>query len=464
MQTQSSRLRFVHYPSKEIFLAIISGLILGLASLFSPWLGLAIASMGICFLLVLTRPILLCYVMIFAIAFFSGMNRGRIIPYFIPNEPLLALASGLAIPTILIARRASTSRISSFTAGWICLVFGTSIIPFLIYLIRRVSLTMSEVFALLAPLQYLLIYMIFRYIPTNEVQVRGILRWMLACTFFIGVIGLLQALRVGFILNLLASWYSSGHEEVALDVGRVSSVLGAWNSLGTFLMISLLILRAVIDLKPALMSKKAFLLVTAACAGCLIASGSYAGMIGLGLGLLIFEIFNTKGRKAIIAILFAGAVLAIPLQKNIFLRLAYQFQNGNWIPQTLAYRFKVWQEIFLPLIEKTWLWGYHPVMPSTLAWLYPESQYFELLLKSGIISLIGHLFWVVLSMIWSYRIIRSSSDLRRSLAACIFILFMVLSIMGLTNGVFTFSGVIEYLWILIALTGVLGDEDATSSR
>jgi hypothetical protein len=307
MQIQNFRLQFVDYQHTEIILAIFSGLGLGLVLLISPWLGLAIAGLGICLLIILTRPVVLCYLMIFAIAFFSGMNRGRIIPYFIPNEPLLILASGLAIPTVLITRRAFSSKVSLLTVGWILLVFGTSIFPFLIYIIRRVSLTTSEVFALLSPLQYLLIYWIFRYIPANEAQVRGILRWMLVCAFVIGVIGLLQTLRASFVLNLLSTWYSSSHEKVALEAGRVSSVLGAWNSLGTFLMLNLLILRTVIGLKPELMSKKAFLAVTGCCAGCLIASGSYAGTIGLVLGLLIFEFFDNKGRKTIIAI-FLGQI------------------------------------------------------------------------------------------------------------------------------------------------------------
>jgi hypothetical protein len=273
----------------------------------------------------------------------------------------------------------------------------------------------------------------------------------------VGSIGILQAMRLGFVLSFIATWYSSTHEEVALQVGRVSSLLGAWNSLGTFLMVNLLILRAVSVVKPAVFSKKALLLLAAIYTGCLIASGSYAGLLGLAFGLLIFEFFDNRARMAMIIFLLGMPILAIPLRESILTRFTFQYRDGGWIPQTLAFRFYVWKDVFWPIIRETWLWGYHPIMPGILAWQFPESQYFELLLRSGIISLLAHLLWVGITIVWLFRNFRTQNDLRRYLSASGIILLTVLSIMGLTNGVFTYSGVIEYLWILLGLIGVMGE-------
>lgn len=457
MVTRQLAIPLLNQRLKGFFLLGLYGLGLGLLLAISPWLALAGVLGGIFVFVMLTRPVYLCYMIILATVLASGMSRGSMIPYLIPNELVLGFVSVLAFPAILLVKRRGPSNSGLPAMGLVILSTGTSVIPLLIYLVRGVSLSVSELFSLIAPLQYILIYLLFRYLPTTETEVRKILRVMFFGAAIVGLVGLLQAMRIEFVLNVIGTWYTSSHEEVALEVGRVSSLLSAWNSLGTFLMLNLLVLRAVVVVKPALLSKKLFLLLAVIYLGCLIASGSYAGLIGLVLGLLIFEFFDSRGRTVMIVLVMSIPILVIPLRDSILTRLSFQYGDGGWIPQTLAFRFYVWKDIFWPIIQETWLWGYHPTMPSTLAWQFPESQYFELLLRSGIISLLAHLLWVGLTLVWLSRNFRTESDLRRGLSVSGMIIFVVLSIMGFTNGVFTYSGVIEYLWILVCLVGVMGE-------
>jgi hypothetical protein len=442
---------------KHLILAGFFGIGLGILTLISPWLGLAGLVSVLSVILVLSRPIYLCYGMILATVFGSGMSRGQLIPYFIPNEVVLLLGTALAFPVLLINRRRRVSDSGLLVTGLVIVASGTSVFPFLIYLSRGISLSVSEMFSLLAPLQYVLIYLIFRYLPANEKEVRTILRLMLLCAAVVGVIGLLQAMRVGIVLNVLSTWYKSSHQETALAYGRVSSVLGAWNSLGTFLMLNLLILRAMSVVKPTLMSRSIFLLIATSCAGCLIASGSYASLIGLFVGLFLFEIFDARGRTTTVIFFICVAMLGIILRDNVLGRFAFQYRSGGVIPQTLVFRFAVWKDVFWPIIRETWLWGFRPVIPSTVSWGYAESQYFTLLIRSGIFSFLAHLLWIGLTLVWLHRNINTTDDLRHFLAIGAFILFIVLSLMGLTNAVFNYSGVIEYLWILLGLIGVLGE-------
>jgi hypothetical protein len=457
MLTRQFAIPLLHQHLKEILFWGLYGLGLGVLFAISPWLALAGMLGGFFFFILLRRPVYLCYMVILATVFTSGMGRGRVIPYLIPNELTLGMVAAMALPAILLLKRRGPSSSGLLSTGLLILSVGTSAIPLLIYFVRDVSLSVSELFSLVAPLQYILVYLIFRYLPVSETDVRNILRVLLFSGAVVGSIGILQAMRLGFVLSFISTWYGSAHEEVALQVGRVSSILGAWNSLGTFLMVNLLILRAVSVVKPALFSKKVLLVLAAIDTGCLIASGSYASLLGLVLGLLMFEFFDSRGRIAMIILLLCMPILAIPLRESILTRFTFQYSDGGWIPQTLAFRFYVWKDIFWPIIQETWLWGYHPIMPSTLAWLFPESQYFELLLRSGIISLLAHLLWIGLSVVWLFRNFRTHNDLRRCLSASGIILLVVLSIMGLTNGVFTYSGVIEYLWILLCLIGVMGE-------
>lgn len=443
----------------QFILICFYGLGIGILVLVSPWLGLA-AVIGLLFLLViLSRPVYLCYLVILATVFTSGMGRGRIIPYLVPNEVVLGLVSIMALPAILINNQPRSSTNSgSITTGIVILLAGTSIFPLLIYFARGVGLSVSELFSLIAPLQYALVYLVFRYLPLTEAEVRSIVRLMLVSAAVVGIVGLLQTMRLGFILNFLNTWYPSSHQETALSYGRVSSVLGAWNSLGTFLMLNLIILRAVSILQPALMNRVIFFLIAASGAGCLIASGSYASLVGLALGFFLFELFDRRGRTTMVFLFLIIPILAFLLRDNIMARFAFQTRYGGLIPATLAFRFQLWESVFWPIIRKTWLWGFHPIIPSTVAWQYAESQYITLLIRSGIFSLLAHLFWVGLTLVWLYKNIRASDDFRRSLSISVFIMLVVLSIMAVTNAVFYYSSVSEYLWISLGLIGSLGEE------
>jgi hypothetical protein len=131
-------------------------------------------------------------------------------------------------------------------------------------------------------------------------------------------------------------------------------------------------------------------------------------------------------------------------------RFKYQFQGQGIIPSTLNFRLKIWQEVIWPKIYDNWLWGYRPTLEH-LRWNWPESQYLYLLIRSGIVSLLAHLAWIGLTLSWLRGVIRTPITLVRSLAISTFAILVVLSIMGVTNEVFTYSGVIDYVWIMLGL-------------
>ncbi len=450
MTAHQAPFSFIQPTVLEFVLAGLCGIGLGALFMVSPILGLLGGLAVVIVTTGLIRPIWICYGLVVTTVLTSGMVRGQIVPYLIPNEPILVLGTILACPYILTRKKEQPSA-GLLWVGLIGLALGNSIIPFLVYNARQVPLTIRETMVLLAPLQYIFIFWVFRNIPQNETETRRILRLMLGCAAFVAFIGLLQAARIGFIANILHTVYPSPHEELAVDYGRVSSILGAWNSLGTFLAINLLLIRAIYGVKPPLMKSWILLSLAVIIASCLLASGSYAGIIGFLVGIGLLELQDRRGRLSLIILIICLVITAIPLWGSISQRLEYQFRGDNWIPTTLAFRFKVWEEVFLPIIKKSWLLGYHPVMPTSLTWLYPESQYFSLLLRGGSISLTAHLCWIGTSLVWLYKQKKVTTGLAQGIANGAFTIIIVLSLMGFTNSVFTFSGVIEYLLISMGL-------------
>jgi predicted membrane channel-forming protein YqfA (hemolysin III family) len=86
-----------------------------------------------------------------------------------------------------------------------------------------------------------------------------------------------------------------------------------------------------------------------------------------------------------------------------------------------------------------------------LTWAFAESEYINLLFRSGLVSLMAHLGWVGIMLAWLRREIRVNHDTARKLAVFMFVMLITLSIMAFTNAVFTYSGTIDYLWIVLGL-------------
>ncbi len=439
-------------PRQDYLWAALVGICVGALCLVSPLVAVALI-VGIAFVLIaLRKPILLCYTVIAATVFLSGMPRAQLIPLFIPNEPILLGTAGLAF-FVIIARHRKVEYSRTFIIALMIFVVGTAIAPVVAYYARDYALKTADIFSLIAPVQYMVLVWMFSQIPQNDSERNRILHWMLFCASCVALIGLMQAVHVGAVENLLARWYPSEHEADASSLGRVTSVLGAWNSLGNYLMISLIVIISTYRYKQSLLGYANILAAVALVGSCLLASGSYASLFGLALGIAIIKgMFDRQGLKFLLILGVGFAIGAIFLQGNITERLNYQFRNGGIVPETLAYRFVVWEQVYFPIIGKNLAWGVSPTFGGFLSWSWAESQYLYLLFRSGLVSLLAHITFVTLLLFWLQRRIRSSEGLPKMLAIAVFTTLVALSIMGFTNEVFTSSGAIDYLWILVGLT------------
>ena len=443
----------------EIFAACAMGLVLGTLALVSPIAAiLAVAAVAYIWIS-LTHPVVLGYTVIAAATFTSGMPRGRLLPLLIPNEAVLLLSFALAFPLVLLVYRYKIPK--PILIGFSTLIVGTVVIPFFSYYTRGTNLSTGAMMGLLAPIQFVLMFVIFFMLGRDEQVQRRLINFMLICAALVALVGLLQAFNVEFINTFLRQWYPSLHlARVGNDVNRVTSVFGAWNTLGTFLMVSLLLCVALISKAQTRVDYARLLIVGALCSMCLLASGSFAGIGGLVAGIGIIKIFDRSGLKAI---LVGGLILivisVIALQPILAERLEWQYGGGEsgLIPQTLLYRFKIWEEIFLPVVARHPLGAIYPTLQG-VSWGYAESQYIGLHYRTGLFSLLAHLTWVTMTLVWLYPRLKRQDSMTGTPVMTVFTVLILLSVMGLTNEVFTYSGVMDYLWILLALASSTATE------
>lgn len=437
---------------RNYLLAIVVGLGLGAATILSPVAGFALV-IGIVFLLVaLTYPIVLCYLAIIGVTLLSGLTRGRFIPLLIPSEAILVGSAALAFPAVIL-RKSDRAIPRSVVLATGVLLLGTAILPLISFRLRNYPLATSDVTSLLGPFKYLVLFWLFAQLPTTNKERQGLLTCMFLCTSVIAVVGLLQGFKVSFVVNFLNQWYPSDQTSSADSIGRVTSLLRAWNALGTFLMVNLILIVAIQPVKQGRILKYISWLAATLSAAALLASGSWAGLGGAILGIGIIKFFDRRGLKFMLHVVVGftlSGLLVLPLIQQ---RLQYQFGNSgsDGTPQTLSYRIKVWGQIFAPVLQQNPLFGIAPTF-ANFAWRYAESQYIYLIVRSGLVGIAAHFFWVITLMWWLFSLIRNArDDLGRTLAIVGFTLLTILTIIGLTNEVFTLTGAAEYLWIVLAL-------------
>ena len=453
-----------HYRRHSFFYkhgsAIAVGVALGLLCLLSPLLALVAVS-GIAFAVVaLKKPILLCYVMIPAIVLTSGMERGRLIPHFKPSEVGLVAAVGVVLVILLIDKRKRIADLRYGAATFVVLIPWVTVVPLVYYVLHGTVLSINGIFWLIAPLQYFLLFLLYAIVPETQAERRRLVILMLVCSAVVAVIGLAQAAHVGFVINLLNRWYPSGHlEAINTGVGRVTSLVGAWNALGILMATSIVIGWSILASVKALYRRIIVMGSIAVCGICLVASGSFAGIGGLVLGIGLIELLYRRGVRMVLPLLVGVLVSALliivlypVLEPLLESRLGHQFQTGeSLVPHTLSFRFVLWRELFFPAIREHFPWPVHPTIPANYGWSTEESQYVMLLFRMGVFGLLGHLGWVGMTLFWLYRRLRKADGLTRAIIVSTITLFVVLSIQGLTNDVFTWVGTIDYVWILLGL-------------
>lgn len=450
------------------------GLVLGTLCVMSPLLGL-IAVLGTAFcLLALEKPVVLGYTLIAVITLTGGMQRGRLIPILTPNEIFLVLAVAMVLPIFLLSKqRRGDSK--AVLGAFVILVIGTVLVPTIDFLMRGVTLDIDNAFKLMGPVQYFLLFWIFTLIATSEADSRRLVLWMLICGAIVGVVGLLQAARVGPVISVLNNWFSSIHLGASLEseAGRITSLLGAWNALGMFMMTCVILAWAIL---PAVNGRYEWIIVVSSmllCGLCLIASGSFAGNLGMAAGVALLVLMTRRVQKMLpVLILIVLAITLFFLLAQSFLRplveerIAFQYEGGDsLVPQTLAYRFDVWRDVFMPPIRAHFPRPVYPIVPPDYAWLYEESQYVMLLFRTGLAGFVGHLLWFAIIVFWLSRRVQQDNERRqaenaftRALAPGVLTLVLVLSVAGFTNAVFNYSGSIDYMWIMFALVASSSEE------
>jgi len=406
------------------------------------------------------RPAIGCGLLVFLIPLTTGLGRGTIVPFLRPNEALLlVLLAGLALHRLHHPRRRPITSLDLAVGSF---AIGAVVVPSLVLFLsdERGLVGTDTLRDVLAPAQFLLVYLVFSRTEFSSRDVRMILNLAMLAAVVVGLLAIAELVDVAGIRELMARYYPVPVTPSWDPVYRPMSTLGHYSAVGAFGAMNFTLALSLATVRHPDFSRVWLSLVMVVNLAAVVVSLTWAPLLVLPLvaGIVVWhgrhvprELGITVGALAIAFVLFWPAVSGRIAQQGV----ASSIGQGLVIPQTFETRLEHWQEFFLPaLADHVWL-GTGTIIPSivpTPLTDFVDNEYLRDAFRAGIVGLM--LLLVMLLAIaltaWSSR--RAASDLmRRSLGSTCLALIVFLALIGVTAEYLFFGGVSQEFAMLIGL-------------
>lgn len=447
----TSKPRTASLGAAAVVLALLAG-VLGASNLK---MGVAVvAGVGLV-LAVLLRPFVGALILAGLVPIVSGFTPGLPIPYLRLSEALIGVV-GLT----LVASARREDAVPWGVLDWLLLGYGLAWAFFGTFDALRLHehMTLSDWGTVIGQLQFFLVYRGVRLGLRNEAERRLALRVVLAASVPVAVLAILQQLHapgITSMLNTITGTTATATSTVSLL--RAGSLFVNWASLAGYLFPLLLVMGA-LWLGGVTTGRRWWTLVVVALAAIGLALTAELSAISC---LIICTLFlgglYGQGRRILRIVgigLLVGAVVVGPFlatRLNNELSRSAGSSRSAGVPQTLQYRMHVWTGQYFPAIDAAPLTGYGVILPSSISWPYPESQYVACLIDGGVPLLLafGALMWGMVDQTrrWS----RSHDPFDAALGKALFLTVAALIAMDLIWPYLTNAGLPQVLWALFAI-------------
>src|SRR5438128_2535190 len=148
-------------------------------------------------LLAASRPAVACAVLAAAILVTAGLGRGTGVPVLRVNEALLLLVMG----GVLLGRLPRRRPLVFNGLDVVVLAFCTGgvLIPWGVILLTHTAADLQDWMTVLAPLQYLIVYLLYSRVEFSAAHLRLTLNLMMLVSIAVGLIHLAHVVDVGGI-------------------------------------------------------------------------------------------------------------------------------------------------------------------------------------------------------------------------------------------------------------------------
>lgn len=410
------------------------------------------------FALAVWRPPLACALLALAIPVTAGLPRGAVVPLLRVNEGLLlVVAAGFLVH--FVARR----RPLTFT-GLDVVVLGfcatNVLVASAVILLSRAPAELADWTAVLGPVQYLVVYVLYSRIQPAGADLRMLLNLCMLASIPVAAVAVAEALDLAGVRQLVGAYYPSLPLQPN-EVYRPESLLGHYSAVGAFGLLNLVLALALAVMRHPGFSSWWLAVVIGANLLSLLSSQTYAPLAALPLAASVVVL---AGRRVPWRTLAGGvpvlAASVVALWPSISGRIAAQFSGagssgGIGIPETLQTRIDYWQGFFVPglLRHGPWLGTGTLIPPEVPRPLvdFVDNGYLAELFRAGVPGLAALLLLLaaVAGAGWAAR---TSPDPSRRVLGCVCAAAVVsVLLLSVTAEYMTFTAVSQEFWMLTGL-------------
>lgn len=435
--------------------------VVGAAAALGPAVGAATLVAVALGLVVLWRPDVGALVLVALVPAISGLARGLVVPGLRLSEVLIAGMSAL-----ILWRAGARRRVPWGVFDWLALAYlvATAALGAFDLLQRGGPFTIDTVGTLIGPLQFLLLYRAVRTALPSPEQRRAALALLLVASVPVSVLALLQQFDVAGARQLVTTLtgtdiYATTVQNVfgvETPAARATGPFPHWHDLaGYLLVVVVLSFGLLVEGSGRVLPRPALVAILAIAGVALVQTASAAPIIGACAGVLAIALWARR-RPAVLgwtmlAAVFAAIAFAPLLESRIQQQLAAApGTQPSLVPQTLQYRYGVWQQ-FVPVLHDRLLTGYGPDLPPGLSFPHAESLYVELLLRGGVplLAVYAALTWALAA--GALRTTRHADPDARVVGRVVLVVVCLLVLIHLISTYFLDSGPPHLLWALAGL-------------
>lgn len=300
----------------------------------------------------------------------------------------------------------------------------------------------------------------------------------------VAVLAVLQLIRFPGVMDWILQNVSVGGLQSRVEAGRddlrATSTIGHWTALGGYLSVATALL--CVDLLMSRGTRGVSRRIVVIGSILVIFVGQVSTLtfatIALCAAVILFTILQMRVNPFYLIVLALGGLVAWQtFGASIESRLEdqavvsrYTDESLRWLPSTVAYRVRIWQTETFPAIGERPVtgWGQQTynfpsdwsVFPSVLVWNSPESQWFGLLVRGGIIDLAAFVI-LIIAMFVTLRRARTSLQ---SAWIPLLVMFVGILVTCSINSPFSTNGVPQMWWPAVGSLIALGTVSGSLSR
>ena len=423
--------------------------------------GLALLAVGGTMLITVTawRPAIGCAALALIVPLTAGLGRDTLIPLARTSEAATAcVAIGLLLRSLPRKGSGRFTGLDLAVAGF-C-VAGVAI-PSLVLWINHEPTGIDVWRVVLAPAQYLALYLIFSRAGLDSRSRRIVINLALLASVIVAFVGLAQLADVPGVRAFIDGTFPlTGLPAPVCQFGvcRPTSLLEHWSAFGGYALLNYLLALALASRKDTRFSTPWLSLVMAANAVAVLASQTQAAVVGLVVGTVVitWHARRTPGRPLGVTLAAMGLGLAL-FWPQVSARIQQQFFAGGTTassPASLETRYQYWSDYFIPILADHALTGTGTVLPSEVPdalTTYVDNEYFRLAFRAGLIGVALLIVMLATIGLVGWRARAGPAQLTAAVGAAALGYVLVLAIMGGTAEYLTFAGVSQQFWMVIGL-------------